>query len=295
MKEHHFKHITVGYDFSRGATDAARTALELARLTGAAVRVVIAIPGGPEASMVRELRRNSAVTVSKAEGQAIALEEIEGVAKSEFERLNTEGVDVAFDVGSHNVMGMLLNTADIMKTDLIMMGDTDTRSTFKQVGTETMRVVRHSMWPVWVNKRSSTFPPRRILCPIDLSEASEHAFALARDIARVTGAHLTVIHIADTETLDGQKDAADFENFMDSQDLEGIASEHMVLKGVAYRTIIRTAREGDFDLLAIGSLGRSGIMEVLIGGTTERIVRALPCSMLLVKPDSFTYNFKISF
>ena len=36
-------------------------------------------------------------------------------------------------------------------------------------------------------------------------------------------------------------------------------------------------------------------LEVLIGGTTERIVRALPCSMLLVKPDSYALNFKIAF
>ena len=41
------------------------------------------------------------------------------------------------------------------------------------------------------------------------------------------------------------------------------------------------------DLVVMGSVGRSGISGMLIGNTAERILRKLPCSVLVVKPDKF--------
>ena len=41
------------------------------------------------------------------------------------------------------------------------------------------------------------------------------------------------------------------------------------------------------DLVVMGSVGRSGLSGMLIGNTAERILRKLPCSVLVVKPDGF--------
>ena len=39
------------------------------------------------------------------------------------------------------------------------------------------------------------------------------------------------------------------------------------------------------DLVVMGSVARAGIAGMLIGNTAERLLRKLPCSVLVVKPD----------
>jgi nucleotide-binding universal stress UspA family protein len=43
----------------------------------------------------------------------------------------------------------------------------------------------------------------------------------------------------------------------------------------------------DIDLVVMGSVARKGIAGLLIGNTAERLLRKLPCSVLVVKPDGF--------
>ena len=41
------------------------------------------------------------------------------------------------------------------------------------------------------------------------------------------------------------------------------------------------------DLVVMGSVARAGIAGMLIGNTAERLLRRLPSSVLVVKPDRF--------
>ena len=41
------------------------------------------------------------------------------------------------------------------------------------------------------------------------------------------------------------------------------------------------------DLVVLGTRGKSGLRELLIGTTAEKIVQYAPCSILAVKPDDF--------
>jgi nucleotide-binding universal stress UspA family protein len=42
-------------------------------------------------------------------------------------------------------------------------------------------------------------------------------------------------------------------------------------------------REQRFDLLVVGFMGHSQLYERIIGGTTDRLVRLAPCTVLVVK------------
>ncbi|MBN1492493.1 MAG: universal stress protein, partial [Phycisphaerae bacterium] len=47
--------------------------------------------------------------------------------------------------------------------------------------------------------------------------------------------------------------------------------------------IINYAREQKADLIVIATHGRSGLKQVLIGGTAEKVVRKAPCPVLTIR------------
>lgn len=52
-------------------------------------------------------------------------------------------------------------------------------------------------------------------------------------------------------------------------------------------SIVDFITKDDFDLIVMGTLGRTGISGFLIGNAAERIVNGIQCSLLAVKPDGF--------
>lgn len=59
--------------------------------------------------------------------------------------------------------------------------------------------------------------------------------------------------------------------------------EKMVVRGVPFVEIIRTAKEKQADLIVIGTHGRTGIDHMLFGSTAEKVVRKSPCPVLTVR------------
>lgn len=57
----------------------------------------------------------------------------------------------------------------------------------------------------------------------------------------------------------------------------------LVKEGKAFVEIIKTARDEAVDLIVMGSHGRTGLAHMLIGSTTEKVVRMAPCPVLTVK------------
>jgi nucleotide-binding universal stress UspA family protein len=60
-------------------------------------------------------------------------------------------------------------------------------------------------------------------------------------------------------------------------------AEKMVVRGVPFVEIIRTAKEKNVDLIVIGTHGRTGIDHMLFGSTAEKVVRKAPCAVLTVR------------
>lgn len=59
--------------------------------------------------------------------------------------------------------------------------------------------------------------------------------------------------------------------------------EKIVLNGVPFVDIIKTAREKNVDLIIIGTHGRTGIDHLVFGSTAEKVVRKAPCPVLTVR------------
>jgi nucleotide-binding universal stress UspA family protein len=56
-----------------------------------------------------------------------------------------------------------------------------------------------------------------------------------------------------------------------------------LLQGMVAGEIVEFARQGEFDLIVMGTHGRTGMMHLIIGSIAERVLRLAPCPVLTVK------------
>jgi nucleotide-binding universal stress UspA family protein len=141
-----------------------------------------------------------------------------------------------------------------------------------------------------------------ILLPTDFSELSKPATEFARDLAERYHAQLFCLHVVD--------DAYQYWSAIGPESLPlGPPPEEMlelgrtrlarfcdeylgglskpVISQVAYgrpfAEIIAFAKEKDVNLIVMGTHGRGAIAHVLLGSTTEKVVRKAACAVLTVR------------
>jgi nucleotide-binding universal stress UspA family protein len=141
---------------------------------------------------------------------------------------------------------------------------------------------------------------RRILVAVDFSEPSRLAFDDAAELAQKFGAELDVLHVwevpsfvppevavvvgSGAELADAVKKAAEkgLDSFVADAARRGIAVHAARLEmGLPASTIADAAT--DYDLLVLGTHGRSGLTRFLLGSVAERVVRHAPCPVLTVR------------
>ncbi|SFB14864.1 Nucleotide-binding universal stress protein, UspA family [Flavobacterium swingsii] len=147
---------------------------------------------------------------------------------------------------------------------------------------------------------------KRILVPTDFSENAEHALKVAAQIARDTNGEIFLVHMLEipsqmADAVSGgaaipeiaffiNKAHEKLEEVLTRDYLEGINVSEAVKLESAFEGIIKSSKKHDIDLVVMGSHGTSGFQELLIGSTTEKIVRTSEAPVLVIKHD--TNNFK---
>ncbi len=133
---------------------------------------------------------------------------------------------------------------------------------------------------------------RKILCPVDLSGASQAANEFASVLAKSTGAEIVYFHVTLPEAPYGSYGSADPSELM-GQDLarlksiqptvEGVQASWQVDFGPPAQRIVEYANENDVDLIVIGTHGHTGLRRVLMGSVAESVVRKAECPVLAIK------------
>jgi nucleotide-binding universal stress UspA family protein len=147
---------------------------------------------------------------------------------------------------------------------------------------------------VWLVPEGS--PPKisNVLVPIDFSDHSADAMAVAIEIARAAGMErLRAVHVFfDPSTIRydehvaeirGQEEAA-FERFMAPIDRQGVEVEPVFIEGTrTAEDILRLADHSDTDLVVMNTRGRSRAASVLLGSVTSDSMAATKIPLLAVK------------
>lgn len=143
----------------------------------------------------------------------------------------------------------------------------------------------------------TAFALRRVVVGIDRSPEAEAALALARELARTTGAELTAVAVVDDRLPATVAPAGMAVELVQWDDLVGAHRQQteQLLQELRERApeLATEARVGepaeelaaaaaDADLLVIGSRRWGPFSRLVVGSTGEALVREAPCSLLLV-------------
>jgi nucleotide-binding universal stress UspA family protein len=128
---------------------------------------------------------------------------------------------------------------------------------------------------------------QRVLAATDLSAVGSRAVRLGAFLAQSWSSPLHVLHVLAEEGKGEDQARASIQAALDEG--EWTAPElHLHLEnGRPSERILASVDELVPDVLAMGSVSRSGIPGFLIGNTAERVLDALECSLLTIKPLEF--------
>lgn len=146
---------------------------------------------------------------------------------------------------------------------------------------------------------SNAISLKRILVPVDFSPLSKKALHYATRMAQQFDAEVNIFHVVEPEVPPA------FDGFMIvappvlngtppcAGRLKGLVSvvrkagvdrvNSTVRTGLAAFEIVEAAKELDADLIVIATHGYTGWKHFAIGSTAERVVRAAPCPVLVVR------------
>jgi nucleotide-binding universal stress UspA family protein len=142
---------------------------------------------------------------------------------------------------------------------------------------------------------------QRILCPIDFSEFSTRAFLHALSLAEHYQTSLVALHVVEMWKYPYADYAAsrggDYANlrkslhkggkehlqeFVNQHRHEGIHPELAICEGRASDSILSLAQREKVELIVMGTHGRHGFDRLMLGSTTDRVMREASCPVLSV-------------
>ncbi len=147
----------------------------------------------------------------------------------------------------------------------------------------------------------------KILYPTDFSEKSKHALEMVKKLKEAGAGEIVLVHCVDIREINTMAEMEGFsslqyDNILDevreelhrkasnsiekiSNDLKsnGFKVEERLVDGIPYKEILRIAEKENVDLIVMGSSGKGLLAEVVLGSTTDKVVREAKVPVIIVK------------
>ena len=142
-----------------------------------------------------------------------------------------------------------------------------------------------------------------ILVPTDGSEYTKAAVKKAMELAKLSGGKVTALYVLDQTILTNMpmdtavmnvyntlekegKEAVDYVRDLGTQ--EGVEVAISVKEGAPVKVILDES--ANYDIIVMGTLGRTDMSKLLMGSVAERVVRASQCPVLVVRAEDANAN-----
>ena len=142
---------------------------------------------------------------------------------------------------------------------------------------------------------------KKILVPIDFSAPSRKAFKYALGFAQQFGSEIVLLHVlerpvnilSDGEEIPGATDTDRREEVVAENALQRVADSSppvgalyitsSIRVGTPTHEIVEAAKDLDVDLIIVATHGLRGGNQFGLGSTADRVARAAPCPVLVVR------------
>lgn len=143
---------------------------------------------------------------------------------------------------------------------------------------------------------------KKILCPVDFSKTSMYAAENAIKFAIENKSEITFIHVMDVQALQGVSDLSiggidDMRVLMEEEkpllrklkekcDEAKIKVKTIMTHGDPVGGILDALNKGDYDLVIMGTKGKSGLTRLVVGSIAEAVLRRSDRPVLLYNSKS---------
>jgi universal stress protein E len=296
-----YTHLIAAVDFTPCCLNALRQAVRLAAPSQARLTVVHVM----DEFLVHELKRalSTDQAMIRADWQAKLRKFVEDA------ELGVPNVNVEVRIG--HAFTELMDACQSDGADLLVMGVKGSRMEPHRVGVIASQCVRKAPVDVLLVREDAWGAFKHVTTCVDFSDNSTKAAQRAVQIAEMECAKVDCLYVyqsalamsldyggimpplsigADDETLTHWKNELAAFAKMISTAAPNVQIATNVLERINIReAILNHVCETHADLVVLGKRGKSGLREMLIGTTAERIVAHAPCSILAVKPSSASY------
>lgn len=214
--------------------------------------------------------------------------------------LENEGINVREPIIEYGIpVDNILDIAIKENVNLILSGSGSNGKKEKfKLGTIAKKLVILSDKPVWTVKTNQKTQLSNILCPVDFSDPSMRALNNAILLSRKFNSKLKILSVYEPITYNSPRFKVDtvkenanrlkqieneMEKFINKFDLKDIDYEIDIQEGSIDIQILKTIKEYHHDLLVMGTNGRTGLSKFVMGSTTDKVTRELPCSFITTK------------
>lgn len=135
----------------------------------------------------------------------------------------------------------------------------------------------------------------KILTCVDGSDTAKKTVRISAAVAKRSGASLILVHVLD-DTLSYEKipdspvyaerkkeGEAILKEAKEIVESEGATCSTRLLAGPVVSEIIRLAEKEDCAVIFTGTVGRTGIMRMVLGNVAERIIRYAHCPVTVIR------------
>ncbi len=143
-------------------------------------------------------------------------------------------------------------------------------------------------------------PYKHILVMTDFSEDSLYAVSVASQIAVMSGSSLTILHVAHDESqislYVNESDVKKIREQIDREvqeemeklvervpQLKELDVKKVIRRGIPYVEGLLEIEKGKYDLVVLGSHGRTSIKKFFFGSTVAKVARRAPVSVLITR------------
>lgn len=147
---------------------------------------------------------------------------------------------------------------------------------------------------------------KKLLCPADFSTGSDRAMRVAVRIANEHDAELVLFHSWQVPASTGDyafaggviADLGEAAGASLDEELRravGLGAKKVtarLVNGPAWSMIVDALQDRSFELVVMGTQGRTGIGRFLLGSVAEKVVRHAPCPVLTIRPEGELTPFR---